>query len=92
MTNAVSFWTSWGRTFHPKWQKFSNKIGLQFFLLRAQVLCFQLDFQLKTTNAEGEGEGDLGSYVTNGEWDLLGNVTNDHRHGFSCAFLHSTHI
>ena len=29
-------------------------------------MSFQLDFQLKD-----EG-GDLGTYVTNGEWDLLG--------------------
>jgi len=33
---------------------------------------FKLDFQLKSPNEKGEGEGDLGSYVTNGEWDLLG--------------------
>ena len=49
-----------------------SKVGLSYWPTNLEpFLCFQLDFQLKTP---GSG-GDLGSYVTNGEWDLLGNVT-----------------
>ena len=53
-----------------------SKVGLSYWPTNLEpFLCFQLDFQLKSPNEKGEGEGDLGSYVTNGEWDLLGNVT-----------------
>ena len=40
-------------------------------------MSLQLDFQLK------DKEGDLGTYVTNGEWDLLGRSLNPTEEVFS---------
>lgn len=45
-------------------------------------MSFQLNFQLK-----GEG-GDLGTYVTNGEWDLLGRSGNEEHNSVCVNFLH----
>ena len=47
-------------------------------------MSFQLDFQLK------DDGGDLGTYVTNGEWDLLGRCQGySTTHSSVCVnFLH----
>ena len=38
-----------------------------------QFLLFQLDLKLKSPNAEGDTSG----YTTNGEWALIGTVTEN---------------
>jgi hypothetical protein len=39
--------------------------------LHVCLLTFQLDLQL-----QDEGGGDISSFITNGEWDLLGEYEN----------------
>ena len=51
-----------------------------FYLNEIQIQILQLDLALKD-----EGGGDISSFITNGEWDLIGNfyhISSKKFHGF----------